>query len=319
MNRVVVIGANGQDGAYLVEHLSRRGHDIVALGRQDDFRHPRPGARFSYRGIDVSDHRALGQVLDEVQPDIIFHVAARHAAAGGFYEPIFAEMLAVNTGSLHTALEHARLRGGQACRVVYASSMKVFGPIIGQVDETTPRVSTCLYSITKNASQDLIIQYRQRHGVAASALLLFNHESPLRPPDFFMSRLVGALARALAGETAPTQLHTLDFHCDWGAADEFMDIAIDIAEKAPCEDFVLASGHTWYGRDFATQFFAAHGLDHATHIQERVGQQNALASSFQVRLDKLERLIGRRPRLDGLAIANTMLAALGAAGSNTPH
>lgn len=309
MGRAVVIGANGQDGAFLVGHLCRRGYTVLGLGRQETFRHARPAGGFSYAGLDLRDDGELSRIIADQAPDLVFHVAALHGAAGTQYEPVFRDMQAVNTGSVHVVLEQARLRTPNL-RLVYASSLKAFGDQPSAlIDETSPRVSSCLYSITKNASHDLIGYYRHRHGVKASVLLLFNHESPLRPDGFFMPRIIDLLARALAGDSTGGEVHTLDFNCDWGDAVEFMDIAVDVAERVPGDDFVLASGKTWYARDFVAELFAHYRLDWREYVRERVATDTARGKGYQASVEKLRSRLGRVPQRDVFAIAQSMLAA----------
>ena len=113
-------------------------------------------------------------------PDVIFHFAAIHGAAGFNYEAVWPELHQVNTLSVHAVLDYIRAER-RGCGLVYASSAKVFGtPPPSRIDESTPRLSTDLYSITKNAAHALIDYYRARHDVRASVLYLFNHESPRR-------------------------------------------------------------------------------------------------------------------------------------------
>jgi len=294
MPKALVLGVNGQDGSVLAEALLHRGYSVVGAARDAGSRHVPPGSGFAYECLDLQDPAALDRLLERTAPDLVFHVAAVHGSAGFAYEPVWAAMAAVNTVSLHTVLEHARTRN-PGLRVLYANSAKIFpGPLSGRIDEATPYQATCLYSIGKIASLELIRHYRARHGIAAGNLILFNHESRRRPATYFLPRIAEGLGRALADPTFRMEVETLDFRGDWSCAAELMDIAVDIAEKAPGEDFVMASGTTWTGRDAVEAIFARHGLDWTRHIGERQPRRDP-GPAFTVSLDRLEAKVGRRP------------------------
>lgn len=299
----LVLGANGQDGSYLCETLVARGHDVVAVARQPQPRWPVADARYRYESCDIADTAALEALLARVRPGIVFHFAAIHGAAGFDYEAVWRQAHQVNTHSVHAVLEHIR-RDDPACGLVYASSAKVFGaPLPARINEETPRVSTCIYSITKNAAHGLIDYYRARHRVAASVLYLFNHESPRRGADYFTPRIAQALARAKR-DGGQTRLHTLDFACDWGDAREYMEIAADIGARGLGEDYVLASGKTWTGREMAQALFARHGLDYRQHLNEAA--PGAPPQLYQADIARLSARLGRAPARSILDVIDEM-------------
>lgn len=310
MKTALVLGANGQDGSLAVEHLLRRGYRVVGLGRQ-------PSARtaatlsYIYHCIDLRDADAVRASVATEQPDVVLHLAAVHGSSGFQYEPVFNDVLAVNVGTLHAVLEEARLQKLRP-RVVYASSSKVFGnslPVV--VDEDSPRMPTCLYSLSKITAEGLLNHYDHHHGISGSALYLFNHESERRAATFFIPRVVAALRSGLVDRGSPKgpriALQTLDFHCDWGSASEFMDIAVDVAERAPTGHYCVATGSTWTGRAMAQALFARHGLNYADFID--APPEVPAPGYFQVTLNKLEAAIGRRPRQSVLDVCESMLTA----------
>jgi GDPmannose 4,6-dehydratase len=311
----MVLGANGQDGTFLVRRLLRDGRHVVGVDLAERPRFAQMGAAYHYVPLDLRDHAALTALLHHVRPARIYHVAAVHlSSAGGTYEPLFDSLLAVNVGSAHAALEYLRTDAPD-CRLLYASSGKVFGsPFPEQIDEGTPRTSTCPYSITKNAAGDLLLYYRKHHDVSASILYLFNHESELRPPDFFIPKLVAAVRQAIspAAPSPRARFHSLDFYCDWGDAEEYMDIAVDVLERAPGEDFVLGTGHCAHAREVVEQLFGRHGLRASDHVEENEPQSTTASRPYHVDSGKLARLVGRRPeiRLDAF-LARLVDLALG--------
>jgi GDPmannose 4,6-dehydratase len=302
--KALVLGANGQDGSYLCEILCARGHDVVAVGRQPQPRWPVKDAHYRYQMCDVADLDALSALLRETAPDIVFHFAAIHGPAGFDYEAVWRQAHFVNTLSVHAVLDYIRAHN-PGCGLVYASSSKVFGtPMPPLVDEDSPRLSTCIYSTTKNAAQGLIEHYRARHGVAASVLYLFNHESPRREAGFFIPRVAAALVTARAGTGQKTRLHTLDFTADWGDAREYMDIAADIGERGLGEDYVLATGTSWNARKMVADFFRRHGLDVGDHIETTMS--GVAAPARRVSIARLRERLGRVPRRSVLDVLDDM-------------
>lgn len=305
MTTALVLGVNGQDGRLATEHLLARGHHVIGVGRQPKLV-MEGHDRLRYVALDLQDTAALRGLIDETRPDLAFHLAAIHGASGFQYEPQFAAVLAVNVAALHALLEHARSRRGMA--VVYASSSKVFGtPLPPRISEDSPRRSSCLYSISKIAAGDLLALYRREHGVCATTLYLFNHESAYRPPQYFVPQMIQALADARAGVRVRHRMRSLDFLCNWGCAREYMAIAVELGERRLADDYVLAHDKTWHGRDFCSNLFARHGLDYRDHIETET-DDDALTPVWQPVTAKLDRAFGRVPRRDILDVCDEMLA-----------
>lgn len=294
---VLVVGAGGQDGSLLCEEALRRGFRVVGINRGSP--HPAVAGHDNYRhvSLDITDQTAFGELLSQIQPGHIFHLAAVHGSSGFAYEPVWRTALDVNVGSIHQILEHCRIKAPET-RIVYASSCKVFGePLPVLMNEGTPRRSDCLYSVTKNAADALIANYRARHGLNAFSLILFNHESDRRGSSFFIPRLAAALRIARQGGGEKARFHTLDFHCDWGLAADYMAIALDLALAGNRQDLILATGHTHLARTLAADFFARHGLDWRDHLAEVAG--TAGQPFFQADISRLMTLhVGGRP--DGI-------------------
>jgi GDPmannose 4,6-dehydratase len=296
MSRSLVIGVNGQDGSYLAEALLQRGHEVLGCGRGEMSRYVKPVPGFTYEKVDLRDLASLEVLLQCWELDFAFHFAAVHGAAGFEYEEEWRDMMTVNVLSMHALLEHARRRA-PAMRILYGGSAKIFpAPLTGTIDEATPARATCLYSIGKIASRDLIFQYREKHGVAATNLVLFNHESIRRPPNYFLPTIARSIASAKTNPSFRSSVKTLDFWIDWSAADEFMEIAIDIAEQSNIAEVILASGKTWHGRAAVEHLFARHDLDFRNHIIETLPHADfGPGPEFHVDIGQLMKASGRRP------------------------
>ncbi len=301
MNTALVLGVNGQDGSYLAEILIERGYRVTGAARQAVSRWVDPG-RFRYVALDVADAPALDALLAEALPGEIYHMAAIHGSAGHSYEARWREALALNVGSVHTCLEHIRNRRRDT-RLFYPSSLKVFGTSPPpRIDENTPRVSSCLYSITKNAATDLIQYYRTCHHIWASVGYYFNHDLPRRPDSYFLPRLAARTA-AQMGKLGPApEIVTLDFWCDWGSSREFMELTADLVQAEHPNDVVFASGQPVHAAVLAAELADAAGIALPHTTPPPSGE-----APFRADLTMLKRMVGRLPRHQAIDVAGWIL------------
>ena len=309
MPRSLVMGVNGQDGSYLAEALLNRGYEVIGCGRGEASRYVGPSASFTYEKIDLRDLASLAALLHRWEPNSVFHVAAVHGPSGFEYEEEWRDMMTVNVLSLHVLLEHARIKAPDM-RVIYAGSMKIFPPPLdGKIDETTPARATCLYSIGKMASRDLIFQYREKHHVAATNLVLFNHDFTRRSPAYFLPTVARSISLAKADRSFRIIVKTLDFRIDWSAAEELMDIVVDVADRCNLAEVILASGKTWHGRSAIKDLFARYNLDFREHVVETLLPSDA-GPEFHVDVGRLVKATGRRPTQQLGQIVDQMIVAI---------
>lgn len=304
----LVIGVNGQDGSYLAEHLLALGIEVIGLGRQASSRYVQPCDNFTYRALDLQDSDALAALLREIEPARIYYLAAIHGASGFAYETSWQAALKVNLGAVQICLEYLRMVK-KTGRLLYASSLKAFGtqpPEI--VNEASTRLSSCLYSITKNGAFDLIDYYRKQHRLRATVLFLLNHESPRRPDHFFLPRLTARLAAALNGEAKGEPLNSLDFACDWGSSLEYMTIAKRLLDLDDNQDYVLGTGKTWSGLEFTEALFAAVDLDWRDYVDLLKAPNSEPVHHFRADISRLEAALGAPPEQTALDVATWILA-----------
>jgi GDPmannose 4,6-dehydratase len=248
--------------------------------------------------LNAADSDELGGLLCRTTPDRIFHMAAIHGSAGHAYEPVWREALALNVGTVHTCLEYMR-NLKPSTRLFYPSSLKVFGdPPPSEVDEATPRVSSCLYSITKNAATELIQQYRARHRIWACVGYYFNHDSPRRADTYFLPRLVAQIAASLRKDASSPRVTTLDFWCDWGSSREFMELTADLLEQDTPQDVVIATGRPVYAADLARALSEGLGAPPPS-----LPSRACAGAPVHARLDTLSRAIGRLPCEGAIEVA----------------
>jgi len=275
--------------------LLERGYAVAGIARQAQSRFV-SDARFRHFGLDLSDTVGLAALLETIAPDRIFYLAAVHGPSGFAYESRWQEALRVNVAGLHVCLEYLRRRAAKA-RLFYASSIKVFGsPYPAVISEETSRISWDLYSITKNAADDLIGYYRRCHGLHASVGYLFNHDSPRRPPGYFLPLIAEALAAALTGSKARISVASLNFACDWGSSREFMEFAVNLLDLDEPNNLIFATGETWRAGDLVDMLFRRAGLDWRA-LLEVAAPPAPLAEVYRGDLSRFEAKLGRRPQM----------------------
>lgn len=312
----LVLGVNGQDGSFLAEELMAAGYLVTGAGRQRTSRHVRPGPRFEYRAVDLEDSAAVEQLLRRTMPDAIYHMAAVHGSSGFSYEENGLSVLRINTLLVQQLLEFLR-RVRPDATLTCAGSAKQFGSVFpAVVDENSPLYSSCLYSISKNSALELIRYYRARHNVRAGMVYYWNHESGRRAETFFIPLIVEALDNAVRGVPGKITVNTLDFWCDWGAAEEYMRLTRLMAEKAPEQDVVMATGRTLAGYQLVATLFNMFGKEWSEYLRcdasetaRRVVPEADAVPAWRVDPGKLLRITGARPVVTIEDVCLKMLAA----------
>lgn len=294
----LVLGVNGQDGSYLAEILV--GYGVTGVGREAASRWADP-SRFHYLMLDIGGAAALDALLLKLRPDEIYNMAAVHGSSGYSYEKDWRDALDVNIGSVHTCLEHMRMRSPHT-RFFYPSSVKAFGAHPPRrIDEATPRVSDYLYSITKNAAVELIEYYRSRHGVWAWVGYHFNHDLPRRPDSYFLPRLAAQIAAQLGQHDEAPKVTDLNFWCDWGSGRGFMELTADLLQTDAPEDVIFATGKPVHAASLATELASAAGLNPPTVTEPPV------EPPFRADIGRLRAILGRIPSEHAFDVAAWIL------------
>ncbi|MBF0109602.1 MAG: GDP-mannose 4,6-dehydratase [Magnetococcales bacterium] len=255
----LVVGCLGQDGSYLTEHLKARGVAVYGLGRQ---------------GLHLPDGTlepdvSIGNILLELRPERIFHLAAYHHSAEEMMRDdgeIMRRSVEVHVLGLLAFLEAMHIHSLES-RLFYAASSHVFGtPRQTPQDENTPMDALCPYGITKAAGVQLCRMYRHRHRLYCSVGFLYNHESPRRRSHFLSRKIVQAAVAIHRGEKRQLVLGNLEAQVDWGYAPEYVDAMVRILELDRPDDFIIASGSLHRVRDFVAEVFDQVGLDWRDHV-----------------------------------------------------
>jgi GDPmannose 4,6-dehydratase len=212
--------------------------------------------------VDITDREAISAVISSYRPDEIYHLAACHHSserAGG--RPLDARMVATNFASTEVILT-AVAEQVPSCRVLYAGSSQMYTPgLSAAVDESTPMVPATFYGLTKSWSRQLLSFYREHRGVFCSTVILFNHESPLRSPEFLTRKITIAAAAASRSGRCDLHLRDVTSRVDWSSArDAVRGMRLALSVPTP-RDFVIASGEAHSVEEVLEAAFEFVGLD----------------------------------------------------------
>lgn len=258
----LITGAAGQDGWFLADQLLARGWRVRSTSLAESDFAPDHRARDGELGrLDVTDAALVTSTLEELQPDVIFHLAGLSSVGGSWARPAdYLTANAVGTCTLLAAVNQLRTSGINHPFIVNASSAEVFAedaPL--PFSETTPLNPLNPYGVSKVAAQFMLGTFRAR-GLLGSNAILFNHESHLRPATFVTGKIVQGVARIHAGLADELVLGNLAARRDWLHASDVAAAMIAIADRRAAQDFVVASGVSRTVGDFVAAAFASVGI-----------------------------------------------------------
>jgi len=272
-NKVALItGITGQDGAYLAELLLGKGYVVHGIKRRTslintqriDHLYEDPHVenhRFILHYGDMTDSSSLVRVIQEVQPDEIYNLAAQSHVAVSFEEPEYtADSDAL--GALRM-LEAIRILGlEKKTRFYQASTSELYGLVRETPQsETTPFYPRSPYGVAKLYAYWITVNYREAYGLFACNGILFNHESPVRGETFVTRKITRALARIKLGMQDCLYLGNLSARRDWGHAKDFVEAMWRMLQLAKPEDFVIATGVQHSVREFVEATAAELGME----------------------------------------------------------
>jgi len=263
MKRALITGISGQDGIYLAEFLARKGYEVHGTNRRpslintDRLAHPQVNSDspsrpvFTHHG-DMTDANNLIRVIQEVQPDEIYNLAAQSGVAVSFESPeCTANVDAIGTLRL---LEAIRILGlMNEVRFYQASTSELYG--LAQEtpqSESTPFHPRSPYSVAKLYAYWITVNYREAYGMYACNGILFNHESPLRGETFVTRKITRSLARIKVGLQDCLYLGNMDVKRDWGHARDYVEMMWLMLQQEVPEDFVIATGEQYTVRQYVS-------------------------------------------------------------------
>jgi GDPmannose 4,6-dehydratase len=272
MKKAIITGITGQDGAYLAELLLAKGYEVHGIKRRSSLfntgriDHLYEDPHVSHRNLilhygDLTDSTNLIRIIQEVQPDEIYNLAAMSHVHVSFETPEYTAN-ADGIGTLRI-LEAVRLLGlTKKTRIYQASTSELYGLVqaIPQ-SETTPFYPRSPYAVAKMYAYWITVNYREAYQMFACNGILFNHESPLRGETFVTRKITRASAKIALGLQDCLYLGNLDAQRDWGHAKDYVEGMWRILQHSQPEDFVLATGVTTRIRDFVRMAFGELGIE----------------------------------------------------------
>lgn len=266
--RVLVTGATGQDGSYLVERLLEEGSEVHALVRAEEPEaSPALPPQVQRHVGDLTVGEGLERLVAEVEPAEVYNLGGLSSVARSWEEPgLTAQVSGVAVGHLLKASHELQERAGRPVRFVQASSAEIFGRT-AQVpqDETTPVRPLTPYGAAKAYAHHLVGVYRAR-GLHASSCILYNHESPRRPEAFVTRKITAGVARIARGLQQELAMGNLDARRDWGWAPDYVAAMVLAARAELARDYVIATGESHSVRDFVAAAFAGAGITEWEHL-----------------------------------------------------
>ena len=284
----LITGITGQDGAYLADFLLSKGYVVHGLKRRASLFNTNridhlitneraKNCRFFCHFGDMTDTLSLVHIIQKVQPDEIYNLAAQSHVAVSFEEPEYTANCDA-LGALRI-LEAIRILGlEKTCRFYQASSSELYGLVQETPqNEQTPFYPRSPYAISKLYAYWTTVNYREAYGIYACNGILFNHESPLRGETFVTRKITRALARIKLGTQDVLYLGNLDAKRDWGHARDYVEMQWLMLQQDYPEDFVIATGIQHSVREFLNAaafelgmalFWSGHGIEERAYSED---------------------------------------------------
>jgi GDPmannose 4,6-dehydratase len=268
----LITGVTGQDGSYLAEFLLKKGYVVHGIKRRtslfntDRIDHLYQDPHIENRNFilhygDMTDSMNLTRIIQEVQPDEIYNLAAMSHVHVSFETPEYVAN-ADGTGTLRI-LEAVKLLGlTEKTRIYQASTSELFGKVRETPQsETTPFYPRSPYAVAKMYAYWITVNYREAYGMFACNGILFNHESPVRGETFVTRKITRAASKIALGLQEKLFLGNLDAKRDWGHAKDYVKMMWMILQADAPEDWVIATGKTTTVRDFVRMAFGYCGIE----------------------------------------------------------
>jgi GDPmannose 4,6-dehydratase len=263
MKKALITGITGQDGSYLAELLLSKGYEVHGIirrastfntGRIDHIYidpHSKKARLFLQYG-DISDAEQINNIIFNIKPDEVYHLAAQSHVRVSFDIPEY-------TGNI-TALGTVRIleairRSGRSIKFYQASSSEMFGSALPPQSETTPFQPQSPYACAKLYSYWLTKNYRDGYNMFTCNGILFNHESPRRGETFVSRKITRAVANILAGKQSKLYLGNLEAKRDWGYAPEYTEIMWSILQQSKPDDYVTGTGESHSVKELVEEAF----------------------------------------------------------------
>ena len=272
MKTALITGITGQDGAYLTELLLSKGYEVHGIKRRTSLinthriDHLYEGPHVENRQMimhygDMTDSLSLTGIIQKIQPDEIYNLAAMSHVLASFDLPEY--VADVNGLGTLRILEAIRLLGLESKTKFYqASTSELYGKATGEKqNEMTPFYPRSPYGVAKLYAHWITVNYREAYHIFACNGILFNHESPVRGETFVTRKITRGIAKIVAGLEDRLWLGNLDAQRDWGHSKDYVKAMWMMLQQSEPEDFVIATGITTSVRDFVKMAFGYAGIE----------------------------------------------------------
>jgi len=268
MKKALITGITGQDGSYLAELLLSEGYEVSGMVRRastetfDRIGHFKD--QVTLHQADLLDQFSIVKILDEVQPDEVYNLAAMSFVPTSWSQPVLTgEFTALGVTKV---LEAMRMVCPKA-RFYQASSSEMFGKVLETPQtENTPFYPRSPYGVAKAYGHFITVNYRESYDLFAVSGILFNHESPRRGKEFVTRKITDAVARIKQGSLKELRMGNLDAKRDWGFAGDYVRAMWLMLQQDVADDFVVATGETHSVREFLQIAFGHVGLNFEDYV-----------------------------------------------------
>jgi GDPmannose 4,6-dehydratase len=267
MRKALITGVTGQDGSYLAEFLLAKGYEVTGLRRRtsqlstERIRHLE-GLRLE--DGDLLDQASLIRVLEKVEPDEVYNLAAQSFVGTSWRQPILTGNV---TGLGAVRLLEAIRTVNPAIRFYQASSSEMFGKVqaVPQTEET-PFYPRSPYGVAKLYAHWITVNYRESYGMFTCSGILFNHESPRRGLEFVTRKIAHGVAQIKLGQAGELRLGNLDARRDWGFAGDYVQAMWLMLQQPQPDDYIVATGEAHTVREFVELAFDHVGLNWQEYV-----------------------------------------------------
>jgi len=316
MKKALITGITGQDGSYLAELLLSKGYDVHGIVRRSSsfnrsridhiYQDPHlPTTRLFLHYGDLSDSGQLTEIIYNIKPDEIYHLASQSHVRVSFD---LSEYTGDITGLGTTRLLEAVKRSGISTKFYQASSSEMFGSAPPPQSERTPFEPLSPYAVAKLYAYWMVRNYRDGYHLFACNGILFNHESPRRGETFVTRKITRGIARILAGKEKRLYMGNLNAERDWGYAPEYVEAMWTMLQQSNPDDYVVGTGESHSVMEFLDAACAYAGLDREAHVEIdknyfRPREVNSLRADCRLAREKLD----WRPKIRFLDLVKIMM------------
>lgn len=301
MKKALITGISGQDGSYLAEFLLSKGYTVYGLVRRlstpNLWRIEQILDKITLVEGDLLDEGSLARILQEIQPDEIYNLAAQSFVATSWKQPLLTSEV---TGIGTLRMLEAMRQFAPKAKFYQASSSEMYGNAQENIqDEQTKFRPRSPYAISKLFAHWMAVNYRESYGLFICCGILFNHESPRRGIEFVTRKITDGVARIKIGLADSLALGSIESKRDWGFAGDYVEAMWLMLQQEHPEDFVISTGVTHSVQDFVIEAFKCVGI---TDWQQYVRQDHrymrpAELFVLQGNSTKAERKLGWKPKI----------------------